>query len=215
MTSARYPRLRGAAAAAAIAAALVLTACNQSDPAASQAALSVPDLPATLPLVVGQPTELRYAPAVEALPSAGSVPVRAPAFVPRSRRTSFSKCPLPSHRGSERRPSGSAYPQVDAMFRLQMLRTDPGCRSAPHETVGTTNPLDRAGRYSPAADADPMDVDGIARRTADFRLRCQQCWPAMPRPILQVRAELEARSLTLDAASADRQQTIGGCNLYD
>ena len=67
MTSIKALRFRTLLAALAVTAAIPLAGCNQPS---SRSAYDLPDLPATLPLAVGEPSALRYAPAVAELPHA-------------------------------------------------------------------------------------------------------------------------------------------------
>ncbi|HKT16011.1 MAG TPA: hypothetical protein VJR87_11485, partial [Allosphingosinicella sp.] len=67
MTSIKRLRARTLLTALAVTAALPLAGCNQPS---SRSAYDLPDLPATLPLAAGEPSALRYAPAVAELPYA-------------------------------------------------------------------------------------------------------------------------------------------------
>ena len=67
-------RIRALLSAAAIAAALPLAACNQPAADSALAADGLPDLPATLPLALGQPTQPVYAPAAYDMPAAPLLP---------------------------------------------------------------------------------------------------------------------------------------------
>ena len=62
----RHSQMRVLLAALAVTAALPIAGCNQQPSARS--AYDLPDLPATLPLAVGEPSAVRYAPAVAELP---------------------------------------------------------------------------------------------------------------------------------------------------